>query len=156
MKIALDTNILAYIAGFERSSSDSAKVERARVTVEQLVRYNELIVVTQVLGELYNLLTKGGIARREARDIVGLAESKYLIVAGTRSCFQDAFDLATDHKLGPEQGRIIATALLKYAYKNGKVDARDYLEQYNLVRSGDEMLVEVVNEADEQGVDSEL
>ena len=64
--------------------------------------------------------------------------------------------LATDHKLGPEQGRIIATALLKYAYKNGKVDARDYLEQYNLVRSGDEMLVEVVNEADEQGVDSEL
>lgn len=110
MKIALDTNILAYIAGFERSSSDSAKVERARVTVEQLVRYNELIVVTQVLGELYNLLTKGGIARREARDIVGLAESKYLIVAGTRSCFQDAFDLATDHKLQFWDSLILSTA----------------------------------------------
>jgi len=39
--------------------------------------------------------------------------------------------------------------LLKYAYRNGKVDALEYLCQYGLVRSREELLVEIVHEADE-------
>lgn len=44
---------------------------------------------------------------------------------------------------------------MKYAYKNGKVDALDYLLQYNLIRDREELLVEIVNE-DEQGIDLEI
>lgn len=64
--------------------------------------------------------------------------------------------LTTEQKLGPEYGRTIATALLKYGYRNGKVDALDYLCQYGLVHNRDDLLVEIVHEADEHGVDNEL
>jgi len=110
MRIALDTNILAYVAGFKRSSSDPAKIERARIIVDQLIQSNELVVATQVLGELYNVLVKGGIERLEARDLVALAEAKYLIAVGTRNCFHDAFDIATNHKLKFWDSLIASTA----------------------------------------------
>jgi len=45
--------------------------------------------------------------------------------------------------------------LLKYAYRNGKVEALDYLCQYNLIGNRDELLAEIVHE-DEQGADIEI
>ena len=45
--------------------------------------------------------------------------------------------------------------MLKYAYKNGMADALDYLLQYDLILSREELLAEIVHE-DENGVDLEL
>jgi hypothetical protein len=45
--------------------------------------------------------------------------------------------------------------LLQYAYRNGKVDALEYLLSHDLIRSREELLAEIVHE-DEQGVDIEL
>ena len=46
-------------------------------------------------------------------------------------------------------------ALLKYAYRNGKVDALEFLLQYDFIRSREQLLAEIVQE-DEQGVDIDL
>ena len=45
--------------------------------------------------------------------------------------------------------------MLKYAYRNGKVEALEYLCQYNLIGNRDELLAEIVHE-DEQGADIEI
>ena len=58
-------------------------------------------------------------------------------------------------KLGFENGQKIGKALLKYAYRNGKADALDYLCQHGLVRSREELLVEIVQK-DEQGADTDF
>ena len=54
-----------------------------------------------------------------------------------------------------ENNESVSKALFKYAYRNGKVDALDFLLQYNLIRNREELLAEIVHE-DEQGVDFEI
>ena len=52
MRIALDTNILAYLAGVSRSPADDNKIDRVRVVVEQLADMATPLAPTQALGEL--------------------------------------------------------------------------------------------------------
>ena len=54
-----------------------------------------------------------------------------------------------------ENAQAVGKALLKYAYRNGKVDALDFLLQYDFVRNREQLLAEIVQE-DEQGVDIDL
>lgn len=110
MRVALDTNILAYVSGLIRSSADPAKVEQARDMIDRLIAEHELIVPTQVLGELFNAMTKGGLDRSEAREIVDLADKRYIIAVGTQDCFRHALDLAVDHKMQIWDSLILCTA----------------------------------------------
>ena len=53
----------------------------------------------QVLGELFNVLTRSGATREEARRIVlGMAD-RFAIAESTTASFMSAFDLATTHKM---------------------------------------------------------
>lgn len=53
-KIFLDTNILAYIF----DSRDSKKQETAKKIFSELADSNKCVISTQVLQELFNVLTK--------------------------------------------------------------------------------------------------
>ena len=57
-------------------------------------------------------------------------------------------------RLGFENGRAISKALLKYAYRRGKVDALDFLCHYELIRSRDELLTEIVQDDEQGGMDN--
>lgn len=98
-RVALDTNILAYVVGVNRLPEDLPKIEASR---EVLGRFDEqvvLVVPMQVLGELFNVLTRSGATREEARNtVLGMAD-RFAVAESTRAGFMSALDLATVHKM---------------------------------------------------------
>lgn len=67
MRLALDTNVLGYAAGV----GDDASKRRRAVEVLKAAARHEVVIPTQVAGELYNILTrKGGHPPKVARKIV--------------------------------------------------------------------------------------
>jgi predicted nucleic acid-binding protein len=99
IRVGLDTDILAYVVGVDRHSKDRSKIEAAR---DVLGRFDEQVVLVapmQVLGELFNVLTRSGADRAEARRIVlGMAD-RFALADSTRASFMSAFDLASAHKM---------------------------------------------------------
>lgn len=95
MRVALDTNILAYAEGL----GDNARCAKARDLIARLPVTHALLPA-QTLGELYRVLTAK--ARRSPADarlaILAWADS-FLVVDSTWASFQAAFDLAADHQL---------------------------------------------------------
>ena len=95
MRVALDTNVMAYAEGI----GDETRCTAAITLIEQLPV--ELVVLpAQTLGELYRVLT--GKARREATEvrevILGWADS-FEVADSSWTAFQSALDLAADHGL---------------------------------------------------------
>lgn len=95
MRIALDTNILAYAEGI----GDKARCKAARMLVERLP-VESVILPAQTLGELYRVLTAK--TKRKAAPmraaILGWADS-FPVADSTWTSFQAALDLACDHQL---------------------------------------------------------
>src|SRR3546814_20547298 len=70
MRIALDSNILAYLAGVSRSVEDDAKIARVRELVSRLANSASLIAPAQTLGELFVVLRRRGASAEEALQIL--------------------------------------------------------------------------------------
>ena len=70
IRVGLDTNILAYLAGVDRGVDDADKIDRARAVMARLGGTVWFVVPTQVLGELFNVLTRTGLSREAAKAIV--------------------------------------------------------------------------------------
>lgn len=109
MRVALDTNVMAYAEGI----GDETRCTAAITLIEQLPV--ELVVLpAQTLGELYRVLT--GKAKREAPEvreaILGWADS-FEVADSSWTAFQSALDLATDHGL-----QIWDALILSIAAKN--------------------------------------
>jgi len=95
MRVALDTNVMAYAEGL----GDETRCTAAITLIEQLPA--ELVLLpAQTLGELYRVLT--GKAKREATEvrevILGWADS-FEVADSSWTAFQSALDLAADHGL---------------------------------------------------------
>ena len=106
MKVALDTNLLAYAEGV----NDAVKRDRAVDLLRRLPQ-DAAIIPVQVLGELFNLLVrKAGRSRTEARDALLGWRDAFGIVATTPEVMLAAFDLATDHRLGIWDAAILCAA----------------------------------------------
>jgi len=106
MRVALDTNILAYAEGV----GDAARCAAAIRLIEQLPA--ELVLIpAQTLGELFRVLT--GKAKREAelsrKAIMTWADS-FEVADSSWTAFQAAMDLATDHRLQIWDALIMAVA----------------------------------------------
>jgi len=106
MRVALDTNILAYAEGV----GDESRCTSAIRLIEQLPA--ELVVLpAQTLGELFRVLVWK--ARREARltreTIMTWADS-FEVADSTWSAFQAAIDLAIDHQFQIWDALILAVA----------------------------------------------
>ena len=106
MKIALDTNVLAYaegINGAERRSAALALIRR--------LPQDAAIVPVQVLGELFNVLVrKGGKSRSDAREAILSWRDTYPSIETSPEAMLAAIDLATDHQLGIWDAVILSAA----------------------------------------------
>ena len=106
MRVALDTNILAYAEGL----GDEVRCRTARQLVEQLT-CNVVVLPAQTLGELSRVLT--GKAKRSAsqtREAVLSWADSFEVVDSTWFAFQSALDLTVDHQLPMWDALILAIA----------------------------------------------
>lgn len=106
MRVALDTNILAYAEGI----GDAPHCERAITLVERLPVENVLLPA-QTLGELFRVLT--GKAKREVtivREAIMTWADTFEVADSSYSAFQAAMDLAIDHGFQIWDAMIMAVA----------------------------------------------
>lgn len=106
MRVALDTNILAYAEGVGDESCCAGAIR----LIEQLPA--ELVVLpAQVLGELFRVLV--GKAKREAslvREAIMSWADSFEVTDSSWSAFQAAIDLAIDHQMQIWDALIMAVA----------------------------------------------
>jgi len=106
MRVAIDTNVLAYAEGV-------GDAERCRVAIALVDRLPEpaVLLPAQVLGELMLILSrKGGRTREAARDaVLGWADS-FDVIDSTWASFQSAFDLSVNHEFGMWDALVMAVA----------------------------------------------
>jgi predicted nucleic acid-binding protein len=106
MRVALDTNVLAYAEGV----GDEIRCTAAVTLIEQLPA--ELVLLpAQTLGELYRVLT--GKAKREAggvREAVLAWADSFEVADSSWVAFQSALDLAADHGLQIWDALILSVA----------------------------------------------
>ncbi len=106
MKIALDTNVLAYAEGINGAERRSAALALIRRLPQEAA-----IVPVQVLGELFNVLVrKGGKSRSDAREAILSWRDTYPGVETSPETMLAAIDLATDHQLGIWDAVILSAA----------------------------------------------
>ena len=106
MRIALDTNVLAYAEGI-----NGARRRDAALALIRRLPQETTIVPLQVLGELFNVLVRrGGKSRRDARDALQSWRDTFPVVETSPSVMVSAADLATDHRLGIWDSVILSAA----------------------------------------------
>ncbi len=106
MKIALDTNVLAYGEGVNDAEKRDAVLELLRNLPE-----GSAVIPVQVLGELFNVLVrKAGRSRAEARDALLAWRDTFPTVETTPEVMLAAVDLATDHHFTIWDAVILAAA----------------------------------------------
>lgn len=99
MRVALDSNILAYLAGVIRSAQDDDKIAKVRALVSRLAESVSIVAPAQTLGELFVVLRRSGATANEAREVLlEFAEAFGTSASETRTALSAA-DLVVDHKL---------------------------------------------------------
>lgn len=99
MRVAFDTNVLAYLAGVDRHADDGAKITASRELIAALRARATLIAPVQALGELFVVLTRAGATREEARDTVLRFQAAFGDAATASTTLLSAVDLASAHRL---------------------------------------------------------
>ncbi|MBV9757573.1 MAG: PIN domain-containing protein [Alphaproteobacteria bacterium] len=106
MKVALDTNVLAYAEGV----NGAARQPDALALLERLPAGSALVPV-QVLGELFNVLVrKAGRSPAQARAAVLGWRDAFPLIATSSAVLVAAADLAADHGLSIWDSVIFAAA----------------------------------------------
>lgn len=106
MKLALDTNILAYAEGVNGA-------ERHGKALELIARIPQGsgMIPAQVLGELFNVLVrKAGRSKADARDALLGWRDAFPSIETAPGTVLLAADLAADHQLGIWDAVILASA----------------------------------------------
>lgn len=99
MRIAFDTNILAYFFGLSASVADAEKVDSIQDLVVRLAARATLVAPVQTLGELFVALRRRGVPADEARAILQRSAEKFVVAPTDTGTAMAAADLAVDHKL---------------------------------------------------------
>lgn len=95
MRVAVDTNILAYAEGVGAASRRDASLD-----LLALLPPENVLLPVQVLGELFRVLTgKAKCPPEVARARILQWADSFQVADSTWSSFQSAFDLTTDHRL---------------------------------------------------------
>lgn len=97
--IGLDSNVLAYLAGVDRTPGDAAKIDVSRALLPSLSKKARLVAPVQALGELYIVLTRAGASREEAQAIVVKFGQKFSPADSGSETLLSALDLAVAHRL---------------------------------------------------------
>lgn len=99
MRIALDSNILAYLAGVCRVPDDEPKIENVRQIIASLAEKANLFAPAQALGELFVVMRRAGSSGDEARQLIAEFADSFAISPSERATVLAAADLAADHRL---------------------------------------------------------
>lgn len=105
MRIALDTNILAYAAGV-----NDANRRGAAMRVMQAIPSESIMLPVQVLGELHAVLVRKGMTRAMAGSVVLGWRDFYSLTPTTTNVLTRAADLAADHGLATWDAVLLAAA----------------------------------------------
>ncbi|SHM42776.1 Predicted nucleic acid-binding protein, contains PIN domain [Paracoccus solventivorans] len=106
MKLALDTNVLAYAEGVNGSEKRDVALDLVRHLPQSAV-----VVPVQVLGELFNVLVrKAGRTKPEAREALLGWRDTFPVAATSPEVMLAAADLAADHGLGIWDAVILSVA----------------------------------------------
>jgi predicted nucleic acid-binding protein len=106
MRIALDTNVLAYAAGV-----NGAERQRAAIELLDKLSESETFLPVQALGELFRVLVrKAKISPRLARTTILRYRDTYSTIETSTSVFLSATDLAVDHQIGIWDAIILSAA----------------------------------------------
>lgn len=93
MKVALDTNVLAYAEG-----TNGAEMKEAALDVIQRLPSGSIVLPVQVLGELFNVLAlKAKRPATQARAAILSWSDAYPVIDTSAAVMLNATDLATDH-----------------------------------------------------------
>jgi predicted nucleic acid-binding protein len=109
IRVALDSNILAYLAEVERVEADGVKIQRTKALLRSF-RGVSLVAPVQALGELFVVLRRSGASPTDARLIVQRFAEGFGCPASERATALAAADLAVDHKLQYWDAMIVAAA----------------------------------------------
>lgn len=110
-RIALDSNILAYLAGVSRSDEDEAKITKIRGLIGKLGDSVSLIAPAQTLGELFVVLRRSGASAQDARAILMEFNEAFGTSASESRSMLAAADLVVDHKLQFWDSLIVTAAV---------------------------------------------
>ncbi|MGI8841136.1 MAG: PIN domain-containing protein [Caulobacteraceae bacterium] len=113
MRLALDTNIMAYAEGMERAADDAAKIAQSRRLLRRLLDTKaRTVIAAQALAELHNVLVKRRrLSRLEASMAVrGWIERAEVVVTRVPT-LNAALDLASAHGLPIFDAVILAAAV---------------------------------------------
>lgn len=106
MKVAVDTNVLAYAEGID----DARHAEIAREVLDRVVPTGAVAAV-QTLGELFNVLRrKGKLTPAQACLSVLSWHNVFQVVGTTSDLFAKAVDLAADHHRNIWDSIVLAAA----------------------------------------------
>lgn len=106
MRVALDTNILAYAEGVNGADRATA----ARDLVQRLPA-DDVVLPVQVLGELFNvLIRKAKWTPDAARTAILSWHDAFAVIDTSMGIMAAAADLAHDHQLGIWDAVILAAA----------------------------------------------
>jgi len=106
VRVALDTNILAYAEGV-----NGPDMKRTALELVQKLPEDAVLVPVQVLGELFNLLVrKAGRAPAGARKAILSWRDAFPLIETSGEVMIAAADLTTDHQLGIWDAVILSAA----------------------------------------------
>jgi predicted nucleic acid-binding protein len=108
-RVALDSNILAYFAGVDRSAHDQAKIDRIRSLITTLPAA-QLIAPVQALGELFVVLRRAGASAADAREALVRFAQGFITPPSEPGTALAAADLVVDHKLQFWDAMIVSAA----------------------------------------------
>jgi|SRR5579864_194801 len=106
MRIALDTNILAYAAGL----NDSARKQVAAELVRKLPQDNVFIPVQAMAELFYVLVTKAALPGTEAKAIILKWCDQYPLIETSQSVLLAAIELSSQHNLRIWDAIMMATS----------------------------------------------
>jgi predicted nucleic acid-binding protein len=99
MRIALDSNVLIYYAGVNRSASDIAKIATIRTLIDELETIVPLYAPVQTLGEMFVVLRRSGASADFARSAVLEFAEAFECPPSAAPDLVAALDLVIDHRM---------------------------------------------------------
>jgi predicted nucleic acid-binding protein len=106
MRVALDTNVLAYVEGV-----NGERQQRTAIALVRALARSTTLVPAQALGELYNVLVrKSGWAGDRARAAILTWRDAFPLAPTTEATLVAAVDLAVDYRLGIWDSLMVAVA----------------------------------------------
>jgi predicted nucleic acid-binding protein len=106
-KVFIDTNLWIYL-----HATDSIKEKSQRVVKLIDTYYDDIIISTQVLGEVFNVLIKKGLKdKKQAKEIILNLSEHFEVIGVLEKTVRNALDISIRYNFSYWDSLIVATAL---------------------------------------------